>query len=274
MQCDNRQLQSLSRKANTSISCIENHVLSLEQNITIDGEANASIWLNAAIALGGANRCIIHIRARNNATVATNAETEARERRTAGENIATLGIRVRRAGDLGPVSLCGRGWDQKERGSGVDDGVDAEGHEGARADGVAIARDFPEAVAGFDAGVRDAAGVLGGVDVAEVIGSGGAFLQADGEEGGGQGALHAVEEGLLRGWRDRVDGAEGEAEQAVVVGVRGEGGADGCRCLDGLGSGGYASDNDLVSVDIAPGTRAISVGNGPGISALLSRGAR
>lgn len=93
---------------------------------------------------------------------------------------------------------------------------------GRGADAVSAGVELPEAVAAVDRDVGDGAGVLGAVDVAKVVGAGGALLQVDGEEFLAEAALDGVEEGGLSVWLDSVDSAEGEAEEAVVVGVRSE----------------------------------------------------
>ena len=131
---------------------------------------------------------------------------------------------------------------------------------------------MPEALAAVDGDVSDGAGVLCGVDETEVVGAGFAFLEVDGEELLLESGRDGVEEGgLLRG-ADGVDAAEGEAEEAVVVGVLCELGGDLSGGLDCLGGGSDGADDDLVGVDISAGAGAVLVGNLPGCSGDLLAG--
>lgn len=90
------------------------------------------------------------------------------------------------------------------------------------------------------------------------------MLQVGGEDRLGEAADGVVEEGLLRRRRDRVEAAEGEAEQAGGAAVGGEGAGDLLGRLNGLGGHGQAADADNVGVDIAARCAAIAVRDGPG----------
>jgi len=116
--------------------------------------------------------------------------------------------------------------EQEQRSAGIGDGGDTLRDRGAGADGVARTGEAPEATRVVDGGVGDAAGILGGVDVAEVVAARCALFQIGGEEGGGEAGFGVGEEGPGLVWLDGVDGAEGETEEAVAL-VSGEGGADG-----------------------------------------------
>ena len=88
-------------------------------------------------------------------------------------------------------------------------------------------------------------------------------LQVSGEDGLAQGRLDIVEEGLLRGRRDRVEAAEGQAEQAVgAVGL--ELRRDLLGALDSLLLEAHASHGHDVGVDVAAGAGLVAVGNAPG----------
>lgn len=101
-------------------------------------------------------------------------------------------------------------------------------------------------------GVGDVAGVLAGVDVAEVVVARLTFLQVGGEEGGVEAALGVGEEGLYRVGGDGVDGGEGEAEEAIAL-VLSEFRADGFGRFNGLAGDGCTAHVDGVSVDVTAG---------------------
>lgn len=67
-----------------------------------------------------------------------------------------------------------------------------------------------------------------------------------------------------------VDGAEGQAQEAIAVLVLGELGADPRGGLDGLGVGSHTANSDGVLVDITAGRAAVSVADAPGVAAHLS----
>ncbi len=98
--------------------------------------------------------------------------------------------------------------------------------------------------------------------------------QVSREQGRAQRALDVVEEGLLLLRGDGVDAAEGQADEAVVVGVLGELGGDLGGGLDGLALELDAADVDDVGVDVARGAAAVAVLDAPGgARELLGRGA-
>ena len=88
-------------------------------------------------------------------------------------------------------------------------------------------------------------------------------LEVDSKELLSKRALDGVEEGLLRSRRDGVDGAESKTEKTVGVPVLGELRRDGCSGLDSLRCGSYASNGDLVSVNLAGRTGAVTVADPP-----------
>ena len=113
-----------------------------------------------------------------------------------------------------------------------------------------------------DGGVGDVAGVLGGVDVAEVVATGRALLEIGGEERSVKAGLGVGEEGLglIRG--DGVDGAEGETEEAVAL-VLGEFRTDGLGELHVLTCHGGTAHVYHIRVDIAAGGATVAVADGP-----------
>ena len=149
----------------------------------------------------------------------------------------------------------------------VGDGGDAFAHGGPGADGVAARGEAPETLRVVDGGVGDGAGVLARVDVAKVVAAGLAFLQVGGEERGVEARFGVGEEGLCLVGRDGIDGAKGQAEEAVAL-VLGELGADGLGQFDGLARDRGAADVDDVRVDVAAGGAAVSVADAPGLAVV------
>lgn len=284
---------------------LEDDELGLEEDVAVDGEADAGVGLDAAEAgylchitsaslsfpvrpkRGGGGRSrsggltrragrdgrVVHEGARDDGAVGADAERDAGQGRGAGEDVAAVGGAVAGVEDLAVVGGDDGGGEVEEGGAGVGDGVDGAGGEGAGADGVAVGRELPEAVGGVDGHVGDAAGVLGAVDVAEVVVADAALLEVGREDGGGQALGDGVEEeGRLLHGLDGVDAVEGEAEEAVA-GALDELGGDGLGGLDGLAGDGRAADGDGVGEDVAARGGAVAVGDGPGVAAELAGGA-
>lgn len=284
---------------------LEDDELGLEEDVAVDGEADAGVGLDPAEAgyfvtsrqhlsliprcdprgggfrsrsggltrRAGRNGRVVHEGARDDGAVGADAERDAGQGRGAGEDVAAVGGAVAGVGDLAVVGGDDVGGEVEEGGAGVGDGVDGGAGEGAGADGVAVGRELPEAVGGVDGHVSDAAGVLGAVDVAEVVVADAALLEVGGEDGGGQALGDGVgEEGRLLHGLDGVDAVEGEAEEAVA-GALDELGGDGLGGLDGLAGDGRAADGDGVGVDVAARGGAVAVGDGPGVAAELAGGA-
>lgn len=95
-----------------------------------------------------------------------------------------------------------------------------------------------------------------------------ALLKIGGEECLGKRALDSVEEGRLSCWLHGVDAAESQTEKAVVVGVRGKFARDRSGSLNGLRGSRNRTHDNLVRVDGALGTRAVTVGDVPGVARL------
>ena len=256
---------------------VEDDVLALEEDVAVDGEADAGVGLDATVA-GAAARGdggVVDVGAGNDGAVAADAECQAGEGGGAGEDVAAVGGRVLRARNLSVVRADEGGGGVDEGGAGVSDGVDGGRDEAAGAHGVAGTGELPEAVGGVDRHVGDGAGVLRGVEEAEVVGAWSALLQVDSDNRRRKRGLDVVEEGLLGRRADGVDGRERKAEQAVVVDVLGEFGADGGGSLNSLARNGGAADGDRVGVDDTRRAAAISVLDPPRVAAqLLGRGAR
>ena len=69
---------------------------------------------------------------------------------SAREDIATVGRRIRGAGNLGVVGFDNAGGDVEKTSAGISNGIDGESLCGAGADSIARGGEFPEAVASFN----------------------------------------------------------------------------------------------------------------------------
>lgn len=239
------------------------NVLALEEDVTEDSDSKVGVVLDTTEASGAAGRSIVDVLARHRLKDATNGDGEAGKGGTAREQVSALCAVELGASDLSPVGLGDRSVDVDQCCAGVDDAVDAAADGGRSADLVAGSSKPPEALAAVDRHVGDGASVLGGVNEAEIEGTGGVVLEVDGEELLSKGALDGVEEGVLGRRRNGVDGAESETEKTVGVLVLRELGGDGSGSLDSLGGGSHTTNGDLVSIDLARGTRAITVADLP-----------
>ena len=195
--------------------------------------------------------------------VGADAQGHARQGVGAREDVTALAGVVLGAGDLRVVGGDEGLRDQEEGGAGVGDGVDGRRNEGGGTDRVAVAGKLPEAHGGVNGDIGDTAGVLGGIDEAEIVAARRALHQVGGEKRSGQVGQGVEEEGLLRRRRDGVDRVEGQAQQAVAVGVLFEFGADRLGQLDPLPRHLGGADVDGVAVDVAAGATAVAVGDVP-----------
>ena len=240
-------------KLRASRRVIEDDELRLEEDITEDGLPDAVVALEpaeAAPALGGGG--VVEVATRDHGRVAFDLEREVGEGGGAGEDVPAVRLAVGGSGDLRVVGGDEVVGEEEEGRSRVGDGGDAFADGGSGADGVPAGGEAPEALGVVHGGVGDVARVLAGVDVAEVVATGLALLQVGGEERGFEAGLGVGEEGLLLVGGDGVDGAEGEAEEAIAL-VLSELRADGLGQFDGLTGDGGTADVDDVSVDVAAG---------------------
>ena len=241
------------------------HVLALEEDVAEDVQAEAVVGLDAAEAGAAAGRdgSVVDELAGHGLGDAADGDGEVGQRGRAREDVAALVAVDLGAADLGVVGAGDGSVDVDQGGASVGDALDVGADGGGGADRVACGGEAPEALAVVDGGVGDGTGVLGAVDEAEVVGTGGVVLEVDGEELLGERALDGVKEGVLGSGRDGVDAAEGKTEKTVGVAVLRELRRDGRGGLDGLRGGSYASNGDLISVDLAGRTGAVTVGDPP-----------
>ena len=155
--------------------------------------------------------------------------------------------------------------DEEEGGSRVGDGLDGALDGFARADFVAGGGVAPEALAVVDGGVGDGAGVLGVVNVAEVVATWGTLLEVGGEERGVEEGLGIGKEGLLLVRGDGVDAGEPEAEE-TVAGILDKLGGDGRGGFNSLAGDGGTTNIHGVGVHIARSRRLVAIGDAPGLA--------
>lgn len=211
------------------------------------------------------NRRIVDIIPRHHRPIRPNPQRHARQASRARKRIPALLRVIPRPLDLPIIRHDQRLRHQQQRGARVRDRVDGRRHEGRAADRIPARGELPEAVGGVDGHVGDGPGVFGRVDEAEVVAAGRAFHQVGGEERGGEGGERVGKEGLLLRGRHRVDGVEGQAEEAVRV-VLFELRADGVGELDGLVGYRGGADADGVGVHVAGCAAAVAVGDVPGFA--------
>ena len=173
---------------------------------------------------------------------------------------------VRSAVDLAVVCRDDGVVDEDESGASVSNGVNAGRLEVTTANTVAGTGELPEALRVVDSGVGDVAGVLAGVDEAEVVGAWLALLEVSCEDVLVEDTLvdGGIEEGGLGCRCDSVDGAESKTEETVVIGVLLKLSADRLGGLDCLLGDGHTSDSDGVGIDVATGAGPIAVRDTPG----------
>ena len=175
----------LRSKAETraALSLIEDSIDALQEDVAKDRLANTIVGLNTTVALIAASGGIVDVATRDDENLAANVDVEVRQSGGAREDVATLRVAVRSAGDLGVVRLDGGVGDEEEGGAGVGDGgADAAGGGGGRAGAVAAGGELPEALAAVDGNVGDGALVLGAVDEAKVVSTSSTGLEVDSKE--------------------------------------------------------------------------------------------
>ena len=247
---------------------VKDHELRLEEDVAEDGLPDAVVALEpaeAAPALGRGR--VVHVAPRHDGRVAFDLQGQVRQGGGAVEDVPAVALAVGGAGHLGVVGRDEVVGEEEQAGSRVRDRGDALADGGPGADGVPARGEAPEPLGVVHGGVGDVAGVLARVDVAEVVAAGLAFLQVGGEEGRVEAGLGVGEEGLDLVGGHGVDGAEGEAEEAVAL-VLSEFGADGFGQFDGLTGDGCTADVDNIGVDVAAGGAAIPVADAPGLAGV------
>ena len=183
-----------------ALGLVENNELTLEENVTEDGDANTVAGLDATEAIRSTSSCVVDVFTGNNGLVRTDTEGEVRESGRAGENVSTLTFVI--FGSFDSLVVCGDGviGYKKEGGSGVSDGVKAGGLEWSTADAVTWTCELPETFGIIYIGVGDRASVLAVVDSTKVIGTSGVVFEVSSEEGLTERWLGVVEKGILWSW--------------------------------------------------------------------------
>jgi len=257
---------SLSGETETrsGLSLVEDGKDRLEEDVAEDGEAHAGVWLEATEAQRAADWSVVEKRTGDDEWLAANHDSEVWKNGVAREDPATDLAVVLSTWNLGVVVVDDLLWEVEKGSAGVSDGLaDALLDKSVVADFVAASVEHPVAAGALNWNVGKSAGVLAGVDVAEVKGTRGTLLKSDGEESGLESALDVGEEGWHLLWVGLVDVVESKAEKTVVGGVCKEGRGDGSGSLDSHGSGSDTTDLNSVRVDVARSARAITVSDLP-----------
>ena len=266
--------QSLGRKPQlrSSRRIIKDDKLRLEEDVTKDGLPDAIIALETTeTASTLRSRCVVQVTTRDDRRVAFDLKGEIGKGGGAVENVSTVGLAVGGSRDLTVVGGDDVVGEEKERSSGVGNGGDALSDGGSGADGVPAGCKPPETLRVVDGGVGNVTGVLARINVAKVVTTRLALLQVGGEERRVEAGLGVGEESLLLVGGDGVDGAKGQAQEAIAL-VLSEFRADGFGQFDGLAGDGCTADIDNVRVYIATSWAAISVANVPSLASVNRRG--
>lgn len=111
----------LGGEAKTRSLGVENDVLTLEEDITEDGEAKARVALDTTKAGGAASTDggVFDVLSGNNRIVVTNGDSEVRQISRAREDIATLSLAVLGASNLFVVGGDNRVREQEKGGAGI-----------------------------------------------------------------------------------------------------------------------------------------------------------
>jgi hypothetical protein len=246
------------------------NVLALEEDVAEDVDANVGAVLDAAEACRRAIRDwgVVDVFTRDCLLHTANRDAEVRECGAARENVSALCRVVLSSADFCVVGLENGGVDVDQSCAGVEDTADAGLGGSTGADAVAGCAEAPEALAGVGGDVGDGSSVLGGVNVAEVVGTGSMVFEVNCKERRRELALDSIKEGGLLHWADGVDGAHGKTKETVSVNIGGEAGRDGCGGLDRLGGGSDSANHNFVGIHFSTGTGSITVRDLPCVASL------
>ena len=249
---------------------VENDELRLEEDVTVDREANTGVALDTTetscptsqhtteslqiteeLLTAASSRSIGDVRTGDNSFVASDAEGDARKSGRARIRIASLRAHVLRSRDFGVVGADDCRWEVQQRSSGVGNGINRRRGKGASANGVPVAGEFPKAIGGIDGNICDASRILGAVDVSKVVAARGALLQVGSEERRSQGWDGVAEERLDLVGGYGIDGVHGQTQQSIIVGVFLELSTDGLCKLHCLAGDGGRANLHGIQVDVA-----------------------
>ena len=148
---------------------IKDGVDSLQEDVTEDVEANASVGLNSTEAAGSrvVDRRVVDICAWNGKSLTTDRNIEIWQTGLAVEDVSTLRLIDLRTRNLAVVRRCYIGWEVKQGSASVcDGGSDATGGGIAGTGRIASRCEAPETLRAVDWNISDGTSVLGSVDIA------------------------------------------------------------------------------------------------------------
>ena len=168
-----RESKLLGGPAKLLVLAIEDDKGGLEGNIAENGEANAAVVLDTAVAaaVGAVNGCVVDVAAGNGDGGLADAKAEVRKVGVAGEHVTAVDSVVAGGLNSGIVSVDDVGGQKHQGGAGVSNAGDGIRRVVVRTNLVAGCVEGPEAVGAVDGNVFDVARVSGLVNEAEVIGT-------------------------------------------------------------------------------------------------------
>lgn len=166
------------------------------------------------------DRCKVDDVSRDDGHVATNIYAEIREGGITRERHAADAGVVGGAADLGVVCVDDSGVDEHKGRSGVGNRLATKGgHWCIASNGKGVGAELPETLRGVYSRPSQGAVELGGVDGAKLVLARSGMLQIGREDGLGKRGDGVVEEGLLLRGLHGVELAEGEAHEAIALGI-------------------------------------------------------
>lgn len=254
------------------VAAIEDGEVLLEQHVTEDLHALATVTLHTTEASVGANIRERDVLARDRGHEAAVADLHTKVRNV---GVARVDITTRSRGDRGALNLLVESLrdsviDEQEGGTSVGDS--AAGSRvlvGLTTDTVGGRSELPETIAGVHWSEVDISGILAGVDGTELVSASGVVLEVSGEERLVEVINDAIEEGLLGLRLHGVDGAERKTEETVVVLVGNERAGKLSGKLDSLAGSGGTPDIDSVETDSTGSTATVAVLDLPRPSLVL-----
>ncbi|KAI6755704.1 hypothetical protein HG531_004810 [Fusarium graminearum] len=234
-----RRLQSLLCPANLLVATVKDNKSSLESNITKDVDTNILTGLDTTEAGGRSvlDRSVVDVRTGDGNGHTTNSKAEVGQRSGAAEDVTAVRRAVASTANLGVVGRVDGGREKKEGGTGI----------GNTSDGASV----DKSLRGVNGSVANLAGIRRAVDETKVVGSGLLVLQVGCEDSGLEAGGSVVEEGVLLGGCDGVDGAETKTEEAVETSLLLKLVRDTLGRLYSLGADNEASNRDLVLVNVS-----------------------
>lgn len=194
---------------------------SLQEDITIDAQADARVALKTAEALAAAtaDRTQIHQATRNSGLTTANTKDHIWEIGRAVEDIATLLLIVLSTVNLAIVVLDNAVIHEKESSTSVGNSVNGLLVEVTTTNTITSTGELPETLGVIDWCVGNLTGMFAAIDEAEVVCTWSVVLQIGCEDVAREQTLldATIEPGGLSSRLDSVDGAESQTKKSIVL---------------------------------------------------------